>query len=166
MVPNEVVVPTTRTGDGFTVAVRVTTVTGGTYTLLYDLSREIEIEIGALGTHTLPAGGYAYTGSALGSGGFSRIDRHERVASGDHDVRHWHVDYLGGHEAVSLVGDCRVHDRDVECRVAGDLADLAASPVPEFGSSDCDCDSHLTRYEDLDSARTAVETVFEELARE
>ncbi|MFC6724907.1 DUF123 domain-containing protein, partial [Halobium palmae] len=69
---------------------------GGTYTLLFELAESTSLEVGALGTHTVPAGWYAYTGSALGSGGFARVCRHERVAAGDHDVRHWHVDYLGG----------------------------------------------------------------------
>lgn len=131
--------------------------TGGTYTLLFAVPREIEVSVGALGTHTLSAGGYAYTGSALGSGGFSRIDRHRRVAAGDHDVRHWHVDYLGGHDAVKLLGDRRLHGRDAECVVASKLAD---SPIPEFGASDCDCSAHLARYDDTDTLRQAVDTVF------
>ncbi|MFB6177964.1 MAG: DUF123 domain-containing protein [Halobaculum sp.] len=137
--------------------------TGGTYTLLFAVPREIEVSVGALGTHLLPAGGYAYTGSALGSGGFSRIDRHRRVASGDHDVRHWHVDYLGGHDAVELVGDRRLDDRDAECEVASRLAD---SPIPGFGASDCDCPAHLARYESVEELRRSVEAVHDRVRAE
>ena len=131
----------------------------GTYTLVFAAPRAVDVEVGALGSHRFPAGGYAYTGSALGSGGFSRVDRHRRVAAGDHDVRHWHVDHLGSHPAVSLVGVERLGGgRDAECRVAGALADGsgASSPVPGFGASDCDCEAHLARYADADAAAATV----------
>ena len=70
---------------------------GGTYTLLLSLPDPTTVAVGALGEFDLPAGAYAYTGSALGTGGFARVERHRRVARGDHDVRHWHVDHLTGH---------------------------------------------------------------------
>jgi hypothetical protein len=56
---------------------------GGTYTLLVELPEGTYLEIGALGTRTLDAGWYAYTGSALGSGGFSRVERHLELAAGE-----------------------------------------------------------------------------------
>ncbi|MFW5937450.1 MAG: GIY-YIG nuclease family protein [Halanaeroarchaeum sp.] len=123
---------------------------GGTYTLVFSLPSPTTIEVGALGEHRFPAGGYCYTGSALGSGGFSRIDRHERVAAGEHDVRHWHVDYFGGHPAVELVAVERTPVQDCECGVA---RELGAGPVPGFGASDCDCRTHLSRFERVDVAR-------------
>ena len=113
---------------------------GGTYTLLLSLPRAADIEVGALGTYRLPAGAYAYTGSALGSGGFARVDRHRRVAAGEHDTRHWHVDYLTGHPATELVTVVTSTGVDAECAVAGRLP---AGPVDGFGASDCDCRSHL-----------------------
>ncbi|ESP90212.1 hypothetical protein K933_00085 [Candidatus Halobonum tyrrellensis G22] len=130
----------------------------GTYTLVFALPDPATVEVGALGTHDLPAGGYAYTGSALGSGGFARVDRHRRVAAGEHGVRHWHVDYLGGHPAVHLDGVVRAPGRDVECAVAGRLA---AGPVDGFGASDCDCPSHLARYESTERAAAAVRAVYD-----
>ena len=45
----------------------------GTDTLLVALRRPVVLEIDALGDRRFPAGGYAYTGSALGSGGFARV---------------------------------------------------------------------------------------------
>lgn len=135
--------------------------TGGTYTLVYEVPEQIGLTVGALGDHRLPAGGYTYTGSALGRGGFSRIERHERVAAGEHDTRHWHVDYLGSHERVRLVDDWRLPAAAVECAVARRLAD---SPVPGFGASDCDCAAHLARYPDVETAREAVTEAHEELS--
>lgn len=134
--------------------------TGGTYTLVYRLPTAATLTVGALGEVSLPAGAYAYTGSALGTGGFARVDRHERVAAGDHDVRHWHVDYLGGHPATELAAVRRLHDRDAECAVARALAD---GPVAGFGASDCDCRSHLAGYPDTERAVAAVERVHEDV---
>jgi len=94
--------------------------TGGSYTLVVDLASDAALDVGALGTHALPAGAYAYTGSALGAGGFSRVDRHRRTARGDHDVRHWHVDYLLGHPAARIDRVVRSVGVDVECAVPSD----------------------------------------------
>lgn len=118
---------------------------GGTYTLLIERTGSGRIEVGALGDLSVPEGWYAYTGSALGPGGFSRIERHQRVASGDHDVRHWHVDYLLGAPDTRIDQVVRSQGIDIECAVADDLA---GSRVREFGSSDCDCASHLAFHPD------------------
>ncbi|MFW5917420.1 MAG: GIY-YIG nuclease family protein [Halorubrum sp.] len=113
---------------------------GGTYTLLVDLRAAARIEVGALGERRFEAGPYAYTGSALGAGGFSRVDRHRRTARGDHDVRHWHVDHLLGHPDARIDRVVRSVGVDVECAVADRLP---AGPADGFGSSDCGCRSHL-----------------------
>jgi endonuclease-3 len=116
-------------------------VTGGTYSLVLSLSRPVEAEIGALGSHALPAGTYVYTGSARASGGFARVDRHRRVARGEHDVRHWHVDHLTGHPATDLDAVHTAPGADRECEIAAALPD---GPVAGFGASDCGCRSHLS----------------------
>lgn len=115
---------------------------GGTYVLLVEVPGAAAVEVGALGTRSFEAGWYAYVGSALGPGGFARLDRHRRVAAGEHDVRHWHVDYLLGETAARIVGDERLPGVDLECAVA---ASLPGDRVAGFGASDCDCDSHLVR---------------------
>ncbi|WP_267640813.1 GIY-YIG nuclease family protein [Haloarchaeobius amylolyticus] len=127
--------------------------TGGTYTLLLELARDVTVEVGALGPVALDAGWYAYTGSAFGPGGFSRVDRHYELATGERDTRHWHVDYLLGHPAVSLRGDVRSVDADVECAVARRLDAV----VPGFGCSDCDCESHLASAADRRALETQVQ---------
>jgi endonuclease-3 len=127
---------------------------GGTYTLVIALPEAASIEVGALGEHGFPSGWYAYTGSAFGPGGFSRIDRHEALARGDRVVRHWHVDYLLGHPAASIETVVRSEGADVECAVAGALP---AAEVAGFGASDCDCRSHLGYADDRDALVAAVE---------
>ncbi|AZH26591.1 GIY-YIG nuclease family protein [Haloplanus aerogenes] len=130
--------------------------TGGTYTLLLTLPQAVDIAVGALGTHRFPGGAYAYTGSALGSGGFARVDRHRRVARGDHDVRHWHVDYLTGHSATELVDVVTSPGVDAECAIA---RRLPGGPVEGFGASDCGCRSHLAVGEDIETLRATVASV-------
>ena len=128
----------------------------GTYVLLLELTAAERIEVGALGTFEFPAGTYAYAGSAFGSGGLSRVDRHREVVAGERDVRHWHVDYLTGHPETALRATVLAPRADVECAVARALGD---GPVPGFGASDCSCGSHLARVPDVRTARSAVARV-------
>lgn len=152
----------------------------GTYALVFELSTAATISVGALGTTTFPAGAYAYVGSAFGSNGLGRVDRHRRVSAGDHDVTHWHVDYLGGHPGVSLDSVVAAPDADAECRLARELLpmadadqkspdssptksrgsdasrELASSPIEGFGASDCDCRAHLVSGPDAETFRSAV----------
>jgi len=137
---------------------------GGTYTLLIDLDVDepVTVAFGAAGSRALQPGRYAYTGSALGSGGFARIDRHRRVASGDHDVRHWHVDYLLGHPDAGLARVVRSPGADAECRIAQSVADAAGvEPVPGVGASDCDCPCHLAFAQDGADLERTVERAHE-----
>jgi endonuclease-3 len=131
----------------------VTDESGGTYTLLVELSVDAAVAVGALGTLSLDAGWYAYTGSALGPGGFARVDRHRELAAGERSARHWHVDYLLGHDAATLDAVTRSAGLDAECRVA---AGVDGDPVPDFGCSDCDCDSHLAYAPRRDPLSDAV----------
>ncbi|MGA9402317.1 GIY-YIG nuclease family protein [Haladaptatus sp.] len=127
----------------------------GTYTLLVELGDSAKVEFGAKGIRELDSGWYAYTGSAFGQGGFSRIARHGRVASGENDARHWHIDYLLGHEGARLVGDVRTAGEDVECDVGRTLSEAVES-VPGIGASDCDCDTHLHFSPDREQLERAV----------
>ena len=113
---------------------------GGTYTVVVELGNRAEIQVGALGTRTFDPGWYAYCGSALGTGGFSRVDRHRELAAGERDVRHWHIDYLLGHPGASIDLVTTTADIDGECVVANALD---GQRIPDFGCSDCPCCSHL-----------------------
>lgn len=131
---------------------------GGTYTLVIDLPTTAEITVGALGTVQFEAGWYAYVGSALGSGGFSRIERHRELAAGDRDTRHWHIDYLLGHPDSTLSSVVKTERVDGECRIA---ETLNCESIPDFGCSDCPCQSHLFYESNRTSLTAAVERAHE-----
>ena len=115
----------------------------GSYLLVIKCERSTDIEVGALGKRAFDVGHYAYVGSAFGPGGLSRVDRHRRIAAGDHDVRHWHVDYLLSADVTRLATVETFPDRDIECELATALADAGCDRIEAFGASDCDCPSHL-----------------------
>jgi endonuclease-3 len=126
-------------------------VSTGTYTLVLELTDGATVEVGALGNHRFDPGHYAYTGSAFGAGGLSRVDRHRDLAGGEREVRHWHVDYLLCHPQTALRTVVTTEGEDVECAVARRLPE---GPVDGFGASDCNCESHLAAL-----GETPVETV-------
>ena len=108
----------------------------GGYVLLISLPRAQTITVGALGSISFAAGGYAYVGSALG-GLEARIRRHLRTAK----KKHWHIDYLLERASVSRVIMAESGER-LECRLAARLGGRFEA-VPGFGSSDCRCPGHL-----------------------
>lgn len=114
--------------------------TGGTYTLVVELDEQTTIDVGALGAVSFDPGWYAYVGSAHGPGGFERIKRHQELAAGERDTRHWHVDYLLGNPRARIDAVERTPSVDGECQLA---RALDGAPVAAFGCSDCGCHSHL-----------------------
>ena len=115
--------------------------TGGTYVLLFELSSSVSAEVGALGRFDLPAGSYAYVGSAFGPGGFARAERHRRHLAGDDRTVHWHIDSLTTKHEASFVAALLLPAVDAECALA---RRLPPGPIDGFGSSDCVCPSHLS----------------------
>jgi Uri superfamily endonuclease len=99
------------------------------------------VRVGALGEIAFRRGWHVYTGSALGSGGLARLERHVAL-SRDRDKRpKWHVDYLSTSPSFSL--RYTVHaltEERLECRLA---EAIGGEDVPGFGCSDCSCASHL-----------------------
>jgi Uri superfamily endonuclease len=117
----------------------------GTYTLVMHLQKGHKLKIGALGEIYFDEGFYAYTGSALGAGGFSRVARHRDVATGKNHTKRWHIDYLlPCVEIVETVTSPRI-----ECSVAAGI-DRELSRIAGFGCSDCHCPSHLHYSRDFD----------------
>ena len=141
----------------------------GTYALVFVIDPAATITVGALGSGEFPPGAYAYVGSAFGSNGLGRVDRHRRVADGSHDVRHWHVDYLGSHPNTSLTAVVAAPYADIECKLATALrrrvasGDDTATPIAGFGASDCECPTHLVGGDDQKSVRAAVVESIREL---
>ncbi|TWU32388.1 hypothetical protein S225a_17800 [Candidatus Brocadiaceae bacterium S225] len=116
----------------------------GIYNLIINLSKKKEIKIGRLGTFVFPKGFYVYTGSAQ-SGLDKRINRH----LSSNKKFHWHIDYLLSHAKVIKV--VRYVGRKDECKlnnVTGQRAG-AVQVVKKFGSSDCNCVTHLYYFENV-----------------
>ncbi|MCC7369304.1 MAG: GIY-YIG nuclease family protein [Chloroflexi bacterium] len=114
----------------------------GTYALLIQLDAPALLMVGRLGAHTLAAGWYVYTGSALGGLG-GRISRHARQTK----RLHWHVDHLLAAGRLIAVA-ARLGPERVECQVAALVASWpgARRPIARFGASDCRCPAHLAHF--------------------
>lgn len=112
----------------------------GTYAIVLRCSAEVSIPIGRLGECELRTGYYIYIGSAFGPGGVrARVLRHNQREK----RRHWHIDYLKEH--LPLVEAWYSHDLERrEHRWVKAMSDMNLAPcLKGFGSSDCDCYSHL-----------------------
>jgi len=121
-------------------------VTKGAYCLCINVRGDIDVIVGALGTITFPEGEYVYVGSALNSLE-PRVKRHMYTSTGDHDVTHWHIDYLLRETAATIQTAYVVEtDERLECAIAGKVAEHGR-PVKGFGCSDCRCVSHLYKVE-------------------
>ena len=117
---------------------------GGIYNLIIKLSKKKEIRIGKLGTFVFPKGFYVYTGSAQ-NGLEKRINRH----LSSNKKFHWHIDYLLSYAKVIKV--LRYIGRKDECKLNNVTGQgSGATPVvKKFGSSDCNCVTHLYYFENI-----------------
>ncbi len=122
--------------------------TKGSYILMIELQEDTRIEIGP-GERLLESGYYLYFGSAFGTGGLERIQRHREVASGEREVRHWHIDYLTSLQQAHLEDSLKLPGLDTEC----EMAQRADEKVDSFGASDCGCRSHLAYFATEEEAR-------------
>ncbi len=122
----------------------------GIYTLILQLREDTSRNVGRLGVLHLTSGYYAYTGSARGSGGFKRINRHVDVLCGRNTTRKWHIDHLLPITSLRSVVVSST-DLDLECAVARGIG-ITREHIPGFGCTDCSCVSHLHfsyKYEDM-----------------
>ncbi len=114
----------------------------GTYFLLIEVKKDLEVKVGALGNVPFKQGMYVYVGSGL-KNLEARLDRHRKMSKGKSNVRRWHVDYLLSHPRVELLDVYyKKGEKREECKTAKHFAKLG-KPVKGFGSSDCNCGSHL-----------------------
>jgi Uri superfamily endonuclease len=112
----------------------------GIYCLVFH-NPECTIGVGALGGITFRKGWHIYIGSALGSGGLKRLERHIALSQEKDKRPKWHVDYLLANENFPLrYAIYAVTPLRLECLVA---SALGGESVPGFGCSDCTCPSHL-----------------------
>ena len=114
----------------------------GTYCLCVNVEEDISINVGALGVIDFQKGSYVYVGSALNSL-IPRLERHLKHSRGEHDVTHWHIDYLLRDPNVSIEAIyMNDNGEKLECAIAAKIAERG-EPTPRFGCSDCRCLSHL-----------------------
>ena len=109
----------------------------GSYILILRVPRRRTLPIGKLGRVPFRAGYYLYTGSAL-KNLTQRLERHRR----ERKKLFWHIDYLRVHAEFHLALPIRASD-PLECKLADALKEISDWQVPNFGCSDCFCDSHL-----------------------
>ncbi len=109
----------------------------GSYILLLALTEGRFIEVGKLGRIMFPKGHYLYVGSAM-LNLRARINRHIRKTK----RLRWHIDYLAK-EADSLIPIPIRSSNRQECEIAGSLSLIMREGAHNFGSSDCDCPTHL-----------------------
>jgi len=109
----------------------------GSYILLVKLSQKTAIKAGRLSGSVFPAGYYVYVGSAM-SGLSSRLARHRRK---DKKI-HWHIDYLTAEASHVLPLPIRSSKRE-ECAISKALSSTLKPFQKRFGSSDCECATHL-----------------------
>jgi len=114
----------------------------GAYLLLLERKRSGWIAVGKLGRVRFERGFYLYAGSAKANLR-ARLARHRRLEK----KKFWHIDYL--REGCSWIAGLPIRTAsDLECVIAGRLAEAAAASFPGFGCSDCGCGSHLFRFEE------------------
>lgn len=119
----------------------------GTYILWLWLAETQRLRIGRLGSAVFAPGHYAYVGSAFGPGGVrARLGHHLVVARN----RRWHIDYLRAACEVRGAWICYAEHR-YEHLWAEALSAISGGefPLHGFGSSDCDCKTHLVHFKRL-----------------
>jgi len=113
----------------------------GSYILILHLSGGRKIAVGGLGERTFQKGYYLYVGSAM-KNLTQRIERHKRRRKN----LFWHIDYLREEASFVAVLPVRSSER-LECAIADALGNISDWTMAGFGSSDCDCESHLFAME-------------------
>lgn len=110
----------------------------GIYVLIIKINTPLNLKIGALGKVAFPVGLYAYVGSAQNNIE-SRINRHLRKEKN----LFWHIDHLLTNTAAEVIQIYyQTGDKACECQTAQWIS-KHSKPIPNFGCSDCHCNSHL-----------------------
>ena len=108
----------------------------GSYILLIKLPVTKTISIGSRKSINFPRGYYAYVGSAMG--GFK--PRLSHYLKGNKKPQ-WHIDYILEKASITGIILCETEQR-IECTI-GQALSCQFNAIPGFGSSDCQCHSHL-----------------------
>ncbi|TXT61550.1 MAG: hypothetical protein BAJALOKI2v1_20003 [Promethearchaeota archaeon] len=125
----------------------------GTYLLVIEINQTSSIEIGALKTIRFPKGFFIYVGSAMGQRGsttlVNRVKRHIKPIT--QKKFHWHIDYFLANEKTVIKKIILLPASEkYECNLAKALIKTADGNIRDFGSSDCNCESHLIYFKNID----------------
>ena len=112
----------------------------GSYIVMIHIPQDLTTRLGSLGEVHFPAGYYLYVGTAKRAL-TKRMERHIRK----HTAVHWHIDYLKGHADRCTAIPIR-SSMPLEHELAEAVGRIADGCIPSFGSSDCDCVSHLFHF--------------------
>lgn len=113
----------------------------GSYILILRLEKDLTLPVGGLGHVSFRRGFYVYTGSAMANLK-RRMERHKRIRKRNH----WHIDFLRSVSEFHDILPIRSSER-IECQLANCLSGIACWEIPGFGSSDCECRTHLFGWE-------------------
>jgi len=124
----------------------------GTYIIAIYVLENSTIKIGALGEIEFLKGYYLYTGSAMGNKGSTTLEnRVKRHVSNSKDKKiFWHIDYLLTNQNCVITRLYLIPSlKRLECIIANDISLISDQLIKNFGSSDCDCLSHLYYFQNL-----------------
>ncbi|ADY72939.1 protein of unknown function DUF123 [Desulfurobacterium thermolithotrophum DSM 11699] len=122
--------------------------TKGTYCILFVIDTLL-FKVKSGKQFLLKKGVYVYVGSAFGSGGLrKRISRHLRKKK----KKHWHLDFISTDSSFKVLEIWIIEDRKLECSLANSISETE-KPVIGFGSTDCNCPSHLFRVSEVENLR-------------
>jgi len=127
----------------------------GIYVLIIKVKNDSQINIGKLGLIKFVSGTYVYVGSAQNNL-IKRINRH---INKDKKIR-WHIDYLLTNRETEIIKVLyKESGKEEECRIAAKLSENNFF-IPKFGSSDCKCNSHLIKINNLNIINDLKFTVY------
>jgi len=124
--------------------------------LIISVSEDFEIIVGCLGKVLFKKGNYIYIGSAKGCLE-ARLRRHLRK---DKKV-YWHIDYLLKNEKVRILQIWAIQ-KSIECWTAdifNKKISLSEIVKKGFGSSDCNCLTHLFYIKNKEQAERILEKI-------
>ncbi|MFW9969681.1 MAG: DUF123 domain-containing protein [Candidatus Odinarchaeota archaeon] len=125
----------------------------GSYIIVVFIENDIQLIVGAIGKIKFNKGFYLYIGSAMGNYGSStllnRVNRH--VLNDNRKSLHWHIDYLLADIHSVIIKIYLIPSIEpLECIIACELNKICEKSIMNFGSTDCQCKSHLFYLSNLD----------------
>ncbi|MFX0076431.1 MAG: DUF123 domain-containing protein [Candidatus Hermodarchaeota archaeon] len=133
----------------------------GSYILVIYLPEDFTIRIGGLGDVEFINGYYLYIGSAMGNKGSAslenRIKRH--ISTSNQKRIFWHIDYLLADKTCVITRIYLIPSLTrLECTISKEISKCSDNSIRNFGSSDCDCHSHLYFYQKFDDLKQIGKT--------